>query len=456
MSTTRYDPVAPPGGSDVGGPEVPIAQAPEHASAEPQVRATQAWSLSKRIAFRFAFAYFTLTIFPSPLGIIPGLSKPVDAYPNVQQPVIRWVARHVFHLSQTVSRTSQWSGDKTYDYVQLFCVVVLAAIAALVWSILDRRRNHYEGLFGFLRIYVRYYLACTMINYGLAKVFQLQFGPPGMWRLVQPYGESSPMGLLWTFMGASGPYSVFGGLAEFIPGLLLFFRRTTTLGALMLTVVLINIVMINFCYDVPVKIYSCNLLLMTLFLLLPERRRLANVLIWDRQTEPVNIAWAPADRRIRVAGVMVQVAFIGLALFHYTNSWITRAKAVKLAMAPTPPYGTYDVEEFIKNGEAALTASAVPKYWRRVALSTGGLAVRTVDDSVQNLKMQHDAPTKKFTSPENPKSVLTYVQPDEGHLVLEGTVLQDSVKVRLRKIERSNFLLVNRGFHWINEVPYNR
>jgi hypothetical protein len=224
----------------------------------------------------------------------------------------------------------------------------------------------------------------------------------------------------------------------------------------MLTVVLINIVMVNFCYDVPVKLYSCNLLLMTLFLLLPERARLANVLIWNQRAEPVSIVWAPADRRIRVAGAIVKVAFIGIALFHYTKTWMTKAKAVEMTRAPTAPYGIYEVQEFVKNGEAAIAAAAVPKYWRKVALSTRGVMVRSVDDSVDNMKMEHDPAKRRFTSSENTKSVLTYVQQDEDHLVLEGSLLQDSIKVRLRKIDRSNFLLVNRGFHWINEVPYNR
>jgi hypothetical protein len=41
------------------------------------------------------------------------------------------------------------------------------------------------------------------------------------------------MGLLWTFMGASEPYTMFVGFAEMIAGILLFPRKTSTLGALM-------------------------------------------------------------------------------------------------------------------------------------------------------------------------------------------------------------------------------
>jgi len=41
-------------------------------------------------------------------------------------------------------------------------------------------------------------------------------------------------------------------------------------------------------------------------------------------------------------------------------------------------------------------------------------------------------------------------------LTLEGKLEQDSVKITLRKVGENNFLLVSRGFHWVNEYPYNR
>jgi hypothetical protein len=45
---------------------------------------------------------------------------------------------------------------------------------------------------------------------------------------------------------------------------------------------------------------------------------------------------------------------------------------------------------------------------------------------------------------------------DGDHLVLEGTMGFDTIRAELRKVDPSRFLLVSRGFHWINEVPFNR
>ena len=54
----------------------------------------------------------------------------------------------------------------------------------------------------------------TMFGYGFAKLCLSQFAPPSPARLDQPIGESTPMGILWTFMGASPAYCIFTGAVE--------------------------------------------------------------------------------------------------------------------------------------------------------------------------------------------------------------------------------------------------
>ncbi len=76
-----------------------------------------------------------------------------------------------------------------------------------------------------------------------------------------PLGDLSPMRLAWLFIGYSVPYEIFGGLLETVSGLLLSFRRTQLLGSLMTLATIGNVVMINFCYDIPVKLFSSQLFL---------------------------------------------------------------------------------------------------------------------------------------------------------------------------------------------------
>ena len=127
-----------------------------------------------------------------------------------------------------------------------------------MWSLLDFRRTDYRRLHFYLRIYIRYALSFTLFGYGFAKVFPTQFIFPrlaGWWNLGR---ISHP----WACCGLHGlfdAYIIFSGLAEVTGATLLLFRRTATLGAMTSAAVLLNVVMLNFCYDVPVKLYSLNL-----------------------------------------------------------------------------------------------------------------------------------------------------------------------------------------------------
>src|SRR5262249_49300959 len=157
---------------------------------------------------------------------------------------VLWVGSHVFGTEITV-RTNG-SGDTTWDYVRVFCLLCLAGVATAVWSLLDRRRTGYPRLFQALRVDVRLYLAAILITYGAVKVIKSQFPNPTLDRLVQPFGDASPMGLLWTFMGASPGYNLFAGGGELLAGLLLTTRRTTLLGALLGLGVMGNVAALTF------------------------------------------------------------------------------------------------------------------------------------------------------------------------------------------------------------------
>jgi len=203
-----------------------------------------------------------------------------------------WLCTHVLHLSPTVSVAAPYTlADNVIGYVELLCFIVLAALAAIVWTLLDRKRTEYRTLHEWLRIYVRYALAFAMLGYGMDKVFALQFNwsMPGPGRLAEPLGNYSPFALLWTFMGYSTPYTIFTGVGEVIGGVLLFFRRTTTLGALIISGVMANVVALNFSYDVGVKIFSSLLLFLAMFLLVPDLRRLMDFFVLNRPTPAANM-----------------------------------------------------------------------------------------------------------------------------------------------------------------------
>jgi len=187
----------------------------------------------------------------------------------------------------------------------LLLIAVVAVVASIIWSAVNRKPRSLNRLFYWLCVIIRFYVAATMITYGLVKVIKLQFPFPSLDRLLNTYGNSSPMGLAWTFMGYSKAYNYFTGCAELLGGILLLFRRTTTLGALIALMVSANIMAINYCFDVPVKILSTALVLMTLFLLGRDFKRLWNFFILNQVAPPANLSKPVFKKRWKNIGLTV-------------------------------------------------------------------------------------------------------------------------------------------------------
>jgi len=422
------------------------------------MNASTDWHPAARIGFRFGFAYLVLFILPFPLGAFPYTDALAAPYTRLWDALVPWVGRNILKLGYEIATVFNGSGDRTYDYVQVFCFLVLAVAAAAVWTLLDRRRAAYPRLYQWLRVYVRLYLGTVMIGYGAAKVINTQFFQPPLDRLLQPFGDASPMGLLWTFMGSSDPYTVFTGAAEMLGGVLLFARRTAALGALVCVGVLVNVVMLNFSYDVPVKLYSSHLLAMAVFLAAPEFRRLANVFLFNRTAEPAVIRPLFARERLNRAALVLRMLFlaavVGTSLF---QSYQTR----RMLSQRSPLYGVWEVEEFSADGELRPPLVTDQARWRRVIFDRPTvLALQTVGEARQRFPLALDAEKKtlSLTKRDDPnwKAVLTYEQPEPERLTLAGDFDGHPIQAKLRRADPSRFLLTSRGFHWINESPFNR
>ncbi|HUA60679.1 MAG TPA: hypothetical protein VML19_18085 [Verrucomicrobiae bacterium] len=406
------------------------------------------WPLRLRIAFRFCCCYLLLYSLPSTGAVsifqsFPSGEKIARPYVALWHAINPWVAIHVFHLSgQRVTYFPTGSGDTTLDYIQNLLYLLIAVAATLIWSVLDRRRPHYRELYPWLRLLVRYTLAFTLFAYGFAKLFPLQFQPARLHRLVEPYGEFSPMGVLWNFMGASQAFTIFSGAAETLGGVLMLFRRTTTLGSMAAFAVLANVVALNFCYDVPVKLYSTNLLLMSVFLMAPDFRRLLNVLVFNRPAAPAPDYAVRFERRwLRLSAAVFAVFFVGYQICGQLISGWQFYHQVYVSPQRPPLYGLYDVE------------SGAPSNWRKVIFEAPtSMAVRTAADEVVTFPVKYAASSLRVNGADD----YTWSAPDASHLVLTGKWAGDPSTIRLRRIDPSQFLLHSRGFHWISEQPFNK
>jgi hypothetical protein len=379
--------------------------------------------------------------------------------------VVKWTGENLLGLSQPITVRPAGSGDTTWNYVQVLCCAILAAVIALIWTLVDWRKTDYSWCREALRIYVRFYLAAQMIVYGAMKVIPAQFPAPALDRLVQPFGDASPMGLLWTFMGASAPYTMFSGASEMLGGLLLTTRRTTLLGALISAGVMAHIVALNFCYDVPVKLFSSHLLLMAIWLLGPDLRSLVDLFILRKLAIPVSSTQMTRWPWLNWFLVGLRTVLIGGFVYLQISSAIQSRRMFVEQKAKRPLFGVWTVEQFSLDGENRPPLTTDPDRWRRFIVDyPGSASVQLTNASRVRYRMQVNSAAKRITlqRQEDPnwKAELTYSQPDADHLILEGEIDSRMMKAELRRENLDEYLaqfrLLNRGFHWINEFPYNR
>lgn len=400
------------------------------------------WSLATRVAFRFCFVFLLLYNIPFPLSFVP---KVGEWFNKPWEWLVPIAAQSLFGVKADVLPNG--SGDTTWNYVQLFLMVAMSAAATLVWSLISRAAS-YPRLHHWLRVYTRFALASIMISYGAVKVIPSQFPSPGLDRLTQPFGDASPMGLLWTFMGASVAYNVFSGLGEVVGGLLLTTRRTTLAGALLSAAVMTNVAVLNFCYDVPVKLFSSVLLFTALFLIAPDARRLLAFLF----SGPDRAAWWKVGLRTAVV-----IGFVGYSLYGAAS-----ARKEYGDLSPRSPLrGIWNVDELTVDGVAQPPLLTNATRWRRMIFDgTRGMAIQLVSDQRNRYGIELDEAKKSFTLKKRDEPTLNalfhYTRPDPHTLVVDGTMSGKKIHATMHVDPAKELLLTSRGFHWINEYPFNR
>jgi hypothetical protein len=423
------------------------------------------WSLGPRIAFRFCVAYFTLFALSNQilggLFVVPKLDIPELSALWPLRHITFWTAAHIFRIKHDLVYTGSGSGDKTFDWVLAFCLIVIAALVTCIWSILDRRRENYVVFHKWFRLAMRFMLASEMFLYGIDKAIPLQMPFPYLTRLLEPYGNFSPMAVLWSSIGASRSYEIFAGCAETLGGILLLVPRTATLGALVCLADMIQVFMLNMTYDVPVKLFSFHLILFSLFLLAPEANRLLAFFFTDRAITPSR--QTPLFRSVRAnrVAVAIQVAFglylIGMGIYSGIGAWSKYGGGrPKSAL-----YGIWNVDEMSVDGQARSQLFTDKDRWRRVVFDFPTFAsFQRPDDTFTGYGSTIDEKDHSIAltkgADKNWKASFTYTRPAPDQLVMNGSMDGHQVEMKLKLMDRDKFMLVNRGFHWINEYPFQR
>jgi hypothetical protein len=99
--------------------------------------------------------------------------------------------------------------------------------------------------------------------------------------------------------------------------------------------------------------------------------------------------------------------------------------------------------------------------WRRLVIQSAvGIMLQRMDDTFvgYGAKVDMTAKTIALTKAADKawNARFTFEQPTRERLVLAGTLDGHSIRMKTELVDHTKFLLVSRGFHWVQEYPFNR
>lgn len=246
------------------------------------------WKEYQKILFRIAFVFFVAMSLPNSWSWY----KELFTY--------NWFALHyrdLYDIARFGSGLSFFGnrifGSTLNGYATWVITLIFATVAGLIWTAIVKfrhsERKEYNILYYWLRVVVRYRAGIGIIGFGFTKLLPTQLPYPSLGVLNTNFGDLTLQKIYWLSIGISPWYEVFTGVVEVAAGALLFFRKSTFWGSVLLFGALADIVYVNFAYDGGVHVYSSYFVLLSAFLLVDYIPKIYNLLIKEQYTIPVNI-----------------------------------------------------------------------------------------------------------------------------------------------------------------------
>lgn len=312
-----------------------------------------AWKGYEKILFRIAFIFFIAI-----------------SIPNTPEWYAQLIALDWRHLNYRdlydIARFGSginFFGNKIFGtsllgYANWITTALIATGGGLLWTWIVKLRKteraEYFDLYYWLRVVVRYRAGIGIIGFGFTKLLPVQMPYPSLGVLNTNFGDLTAQKIYWLSIGIVPWYQIFAGVVEVAAGTLLFFRKTTTLGAILLAAALGDIVYVNFAYDGGVHVYSSYFVLLAAFLLIQDVPNVYRLLVQERLTVPVNYypVFNKAGNALRIGlksftiflflGVLFYLQLINFLYDPYKQPAVAGVKVLR---------GNYNVTEFRINDQ---------------------------------------------------------------------------------------------------------
>ncbi|KOY86880.1 hypothetical protein AD998_12650 [bacterium 336/3] len=382
--------------------------------------------------------------FPFPYKILPDVGGFVSPF---FESIIKWIGDNIFFIQKPY--TVFLSSDSTGLYIHTLILFLCSFILGFLWYYRWREHSKSKIFVDFIYLFCRYYLALQMFIYGFNKVFKWQFYLPEPNTLFTRLGDISPDLLYWSTMGLSRPYTIFAGLMEIVPAILLLFRRTQLLGAILLFLVLANVWMINLSFDISVKLYSSFLLLITAYLIAPYLKVLRAFFQGKMVTlGAIEFSWKPfiVDKWNKIFKIIIILFFVVETFWQYIEMGNFNDDK-----APRPYlHGAYQVHTFVKNKDTLAVNHT--ETWKHFFVHRRGYFIVQFDsENMQDYKLEVDSSRKTFKLTreiDKKEMIFQYQIVEDKNIKVSGIIEKDTFLIEAKKLDLSKMPALQKSFHW--------
>jgi hypothetical protein len=419
---------------------------------------------NEKFVFRIFFIYFLLQ------------AVPLDW--KYYRPVFStdWAHLHYGAIFDLAHYSPSWSAGPQ-RFTDWIILLAIALVGSVIWTALEARRQKtpdYDTLYYWVRVIVRYRLAIGIIAYGFIKLFPLQAPYPSLSNLNTNYGDFTRWKLFSLSLGVVPNYESFLGLVEIIGGLLLFYRRSASVGAFIIVIFLGNVFMSNLAYGGGDDVYSLYLITLSLFVLSYDVQRLLNLLVWQKPATPNLYHPVWREKGQRYARLALKTVFI----FFFVILYGFKTRFGEEYQFPTTKglagaAGLYNVSQFVVGKDTLAYSRTDSTRWQDVVFEKWAtLSIRsnrpvvldstnverpdategartyelegaagrhyysyTIDSANHSLTLQNKNPHYS-----DEKWVLHYERPESSRIVLSGVAGKDSVYAVLDRIDKKYLL----------------
>jgi hypothetical protein len=308
--------------------------------------------------------------------------------------------------------------------------------------IVDKKRPDYNKLQYWFSQFAIMILSCITFAYGVLKLFPVQMNSPSFIDLHRSVGDLRPFDLLWATFGYGKPYQSFTGFFELSGAILILFNRTRVAGLLIIISVMLNVIILNYTYQIGVLITSVYILLLALFLLTPYIKPLFYFFFTRQSANLSQNKYVPA-KNFKTRSLKIITTILVCSSFIASTRFAYNIYAKRETTNHTRKYSL--VKNYIVNNDTLRLIENDTICWRlwseRVTDGKRFVTIGTMKPGVTQTyiieqdELNHHLTLHPFNHGDTSSLNFTYSGDiDKNDWSLQGDIKQKQIKVELRKI----------------------